>query len=60
MIKIFTKHPNERGMSYGQHLVHALGNSLRLACCSLVLFIHSFLPFIWKDYVSSRLEMKDG
>ena len=59
MIGLFTKHPKDRGMTYLGHLSHALRNSIKLASCSLVLFIHSIFPFVWEEYVSSRLEIKD-
>ena len=59
MIEIFNKHPNKRGMTYRGHLLHALKNSLKLAACSLVLLVHSIFPFVWEEYVSSRLEIKD-
>ena len=59
MIELFRKHPNDRGMTYWGHLFHALKNSLKLATCSFVLVVHSIFPFVWQEYVSSRLEIKN-
>lgn len=59
MIHLFKKHPNDRGMTYLGHMLHALKNSFKLSTCSLVLVVHSVFPFIWQEYVSSRLEIKD-
>ena len=52
------KHLEEQGMSYIQHLRHALGYSTKLFLCSVVLVIHAVFPFVLEKYVSNRVEIK--
>jgi len=55
MINIFTKHPNEFGYNYFQHLWGAWKYSFTLLGLFIIAIIHSILPFIFKDTVSNKI-----
>jgi hypothetical protein len=55
MSNIFTKHPNEFGYNYFQHLWGAWKYSLILLGLFIVTIIHSILPFIFKKTVSNKI-----
>jgi len=55
MNNIFTKHPNEFGYSYFQHLWGAWKYSFTLLGLFIIAIIHSILPFIFKDTVSNKI-----
>ena len=55
MENIFTKHPKEVGESYIHHLWAALRFSLILLGLFFIAFIHSLLPFIFKQTVSNKI-----
>jgi len=57
-MKLFTEHPNEQGMTYLGHLFFVLKNSAKLATCICVLMVHGLFPFVWKTYVSDRIDIK--
>ena len=44
--KLFTKHPNENGMTYKKHWWRAMKLSIKMAFGSVCLFIHSIFPFV--------------
>ena len=58
MKEYLARHLEEQGMSYLQHLAHALKYSAVLFVCSLVLVIHAFLPFVFQKYASDRVDIK--
>jgi hypothetical protein len=58
MKNIFTEHLQERGVTYFQHLNHALRYATTLATCSAVLVLHAFLPFVLETYTSGKVERK--
>ena len=47
MKNIFTKHPNEVGETYLEHMFNALRYSLTYLFLFLVPFIHSIFPFLF-------------
>jgi len=55
MANIFTKHPQEVGESYFQHLWEAWKYSFSLFLLFLISFIHSIFPFVFKDTTSSKI-----
>ena len=55
MENIFTKHPKEAGESYIKHLWAALRFSIILLGLFFIAFIHSLLPFIFKQTVSNKI-----
>lgn len=46
-MKALTRHLNEEGLTYLQHLVRALGFLRGTLFASVVLTIHAFLPFLF-------------
>ena len=55
MTNIFTKHPNELGETYWEHLRYACyfaGSMLLAAICG---FIHAFFPFVFQETASNIL-----
>ncbi len=48
MKNIFTKHPNDIGESYLQHLVKVIIFSLKLVLITVKVFIHAIFPFYLK------------
>ncbi len=48
LVNLFTYHPNSQNMTYSQHLKRALTLSLKMGLGSIILFIHSILPFLLK------------
>lgn len=55
-MSIFTKHPNSIGENYFQHLFKALGYFFYLLFTSIFIFIHAFLPFLYKSKASDRID----
>ena len=45
MKNIFTKHPNDIGESYLQHLMKGIIFSFKLVPIAVKVFIHAFFPF---------------
>ncbi len=59
-MSIFTKHPNSVGENYFQHLFKALGYFFYLLFTSFFIFIHAFLPFLFKTKASDRINKLDS
>tara|TARA_B110000459_G_scaffold75878_1_gene85324 strand:+ start:3033 stop:3257 length:225 start_codon:yes stop_codon:yes gene_type:complete len=55
MSNIFTKHPNEFGYNYFEHLWGAWKYSLILLGLFFIALIHSILPFAFKETVSNKI-----
>ena len=55
MSNIFTKHPNEFGYNYFEHLWGAWKYSLILLGLFIIALIHSILPFSFKETVSNKI-----
>jgi hypothetical protein len=43
----FVEHPASIGESYGQHLCHALGFSIRMGLGAIALAVHAIFPFLF-------------
>lgn len=43
------KHLKTNNISYTKHLIRALFNSFKLLLASIILFIHSVLPFLFEN-----------
>ena len=56
MIKKFTKHPSKQGETYLQHMLSAWRIVYLLKKLELKCLIHSVLPFLYTDAVSSQIE----
>ncbi len=52
----FTKHPNDVGMSYFQHLCFALMLARRMFFAIFASLIHSVFPFIFTTYTSNTIK----
>ena len=52
MSNSFTKHPNEVGLSYFQHMFFAFGVTWKLFYCVFACFIHAFFPFLFTNTTS--------
>lgn len=48
----FTKHPNEVGLNYFQHLIFAFWVIARLIAAVFTCTIHAFLPFLFTTTTS--------
>ena len=57
MIKLFTSHPHSKNQTYLQHMFFAIGVSLKLSLCSIMLLVHSIFPFIFTN-TTSRILLK--
>jgi ABC-type lipoprotein release transport system permease subunit len=55
MNNIFTKHPKEFGYNYFQHLWGAWKYCLTLLGLLIIAFVHSILPFTFKETVSKKI-----
>ena len=44
-MKLFIQHPHERGMTYLQHLVHAMSLGLMLGRGCIGICVHALFPF---------------
>ena len=52
MINIFTKHPEEVGETYLEHMFNAVRFSLTFLLLFVVALIHSILPFLFTKTAS--------
>lgn len=53
---IFTKHPNEVGMTYIEHFKFAFYLFRTLFCCSIASLVHAVFPFLFVTYTSTRIK----
>ena len=56
MLDKFTEHPTSRGMSYGQHLEHAMSTAIECYKVAGALMVHAFFPFWYEDYASEKIK----
>ena len=56
----FTRHPNEVGMNYFQHLWFAITIVAKLIYAVFACFIHAFLPFFFTTTTSEIVEELHG
>ena len=54
-VSIFTKHPNDIGETYLQHLLQALRYSLTFLFLFVIAFIHAIFPFLFQQTASDIL-----
>ena len=52
----FTKHPNEVGEGYFEHMFEALKYMVRFQLLSIIIYIHALLPFLFETYVGDEIE----
>ena len=55
MKNIFTKHPNDVGENYFQHMFHALRYCFLLFSLSFKALIHAIFPFCYETAVSDKI-----
>ena len=55
MKNIFTKHPNDIGESYLQHLIKGIIFSLKLVSIAIKIFIHAIFPFLFENSASNKI-----
>ena len=55
MKNIFTKHLNDIGESYLQHLMKGIIFSLKLVPIAVKVFIHAFFPFLFENSASNKI-----
>ena len=56
MINIFTKHPEEVGETYFEHMYNALRYSVTFLLLFFVALIHSILPFLFTKTASCVIQ----
>ena len=52
MKNIFTKHPNEVGETYFEHMYNAMRYSLTFLFLFVIAFVHAILPFLFEKTAS--------
>mgnify|MGYP003643070459 CR=1 FL=1 len=50
------KHLEDRGISYGEHMILAFTYAYKLGIMTIVAIIHGILPFMFETYVSDKLK----
>lgn len=45
---IFLKHPEQKNMTYIEHLKHAFSYSIQALGCSIIFAVHGFIPCLFK------------
>ena len=53
---LFTRHPQEVGESYGEHLVNASGFGLRMIAGGIACMIHAVFPFLFEQAGSRTMD----
>lgn len=53
---IFLKHPEEKKMSYVEHLKHALVLGLDTLTCSIVFIVHGIIPALFETTGSTMIK----
>ena len=56
MLKKLTQHPKEQGETYFQHMLAAWKVVYMLKIIELKCLVHSILPFLFVDAVSSKID----
>ena len=54
--KFFTEHPKQVNETYFQHLFSAIDMTKEIFIIGGILLIHAFLPFLYQEEASLRLE----
>jgi len=54
--QLFTRHPEEAGETYFQHLIFTIFAALRIVLCGMVMIVHGIFPFIFSKTASSQIE----
>tara|TARA_B100000508_G_scaffold132041_1_gene120653 strand:- start:1178 stop:1399 length:222 start_codon:yes stop_codon:yes gene_type:complete len=49
------RHLRDVEEGYFEHMGHSLGFAVRLLFASLALFVHAFLPFLFKEFGSNQV-----
>lgn len=57
LIKLFSEHPRNVGMSYLSHFVRALVFSFLLTYAAVICLIHAVFPFLFEHDASSIVSM---
>ncbi len=57
---LFTKHPNDVGLSYWKHLLFALMLARKTFGAALASSIHAFFPFMFETYTSRTINELHG
>jgi hypothetical protein len=52
----FLKHPEEKGMSYVEHLKHSLSLGLEALGCSIIFIIHGIVPALFQTTGSTMIK----
>ena len=55
MKNFFTKHPNDIGESYLQHLMKGIIFSFKLVPVAVKFFIHAIFPFLFENSASNKI-----
>ena len=53
---IFLKHPEEKKMTYLEHLKHALALGLETLTCSIVFIVHGIIPALFETTGSTMIK----
>ena len=53
---IFLKHPEEKKMTYLEHLKHALVLGLETLTCSIVFIVHGIVPALFETTGSTMIK----
>ena len=53
---IFLNHPEEKGMSYVEHLKHALALGLETLTCSIIFIVHGIIPALFETTGSTMIK----
>ncbi len=53
---IFLKHPEEKNMTYLEHLKHALVLGVQTLGCSIVFIIHGIFPVLFESTGSTMIK----
>ena len=53
---IFLKHPEEKKMTYLEHLKHALSLGLETLGCSIVFIVHGIVPVLFENTGSNMIK----
>jgi Family of unknown function (DUF6356) len=56
LYSIFLKHPEEKNMTYFEHLKHAFSYGFRSLQCSIVFIIHGIVPHFFESTGSTMVQ----
>jgi hypothetical protein len=56
LYSIFLKHPEEKNMTYFEHLKHAFSYGFRSLQCSIVFIIHGIVPHLFESAGSTMVQ----